>query len=255
MKAIACYALHYGCEYLAWSIRSLQHAVDEIHVFYTAKPSYGFATSLVCPDSEAQLEAETHRFAQVPIIWHRGVWHNEGAHKGEFAAVGHKVGADMVVCCDADELWPTVDGCLKLAYDANRAGRWMADFTNFWRAFGWEIRDHFTPIRLLDLRHPLHVDAHLGPLQPGPVYHFGYAQSERTMRYKMSCHGHLAEFRPHWLEEKFLPWTPEKVGELTDLHPCVFNLWDRAHPVSEVVTDHVNDILGDHPYRGLEVIR
>jgi hypothetical protein len=254
MKAIACYALHYGKEYLAWSIRSLQHAVSEVHVFYTSQPSYGFGTSMACPDTEAQLEAEAKRFASVPIIWHRGEWHSEGAHKGEFFSIGRKVGADLVVCCDADELWPAVDGCLKIAYDAHRAGRWMADFTNFWRSFDYEILDHFTPIRILDLRKPASVDSHLGVTQPGRVFHFGYAQSLPTMAYKMAIHGHKAEFRPNWYEQKFLPWTPANAESVTDMHPCVFNLWDKAHRVSPEVTAAVKAMLHDHPYLGKELI-
>jgi len=254
MKAIACYALHYGTEYLAWSIRSLQHAVDEVHVFYTSTPSYGFGTTLACPDTEQQLIEAAHRFIQVPIIWHRGQWFNEGQHKGEFARIGHKVGADLVVCCDADELWPSVDGCLKIAYDANNAGRWMADFHNFWRSFDWVILDHFTPIRILDLRHPLHIDSHLGVNQPGRVFHFGYAQSLKTMEYKMAIHGHKAEFRRGWYEEKFLPWTPATNDVVTDTHPCVFNLWDKAHEAAPEVKEAVGHMLHDHPYLGVEVI-
>ena len=45
VKRIAFYALHYGREYLAWSVRSVQDAVDEIHVLYSDRPTFGHQTT------------------------------------------------------------------------------------------------------------------------------------------------------------------------------------------------------------------
>lgn len=247
----AYYALHYGKEYLAHSIRSVQHSVDVIYFFYAEKPSYGFKSPIPCPDTKAALREEVNRFTVKPFHWIDGSWPNEGAHRDFAIKHLRQQGAKMVLVVDADEVWApgAAQQALDFAWAENRAGRWMARFTNFWRSFQWIVRDHFTPIRIVDLRHPLTVDAYLHA-SIEPVLHFGYAQRDELMGYKWTCHGHQQELRPGWVQ-KFRDWTPE----IEDLHPCVNNLWTRAEPTPPDVMEMLRQTLGDHPYFDLEVIR
>jgi hypothetical protein len=93
-------------------------------------------------------------------------------------------------------------------------------------------------------------DAYLDEVtQPGPIYHFGYAQRAELMRYKMACHGHKNEFRSGWLEDKFFGWKPGDV----DTHPCVNNLWTPrlTDPATRAILAR---LLHDHPYQGLAII-
>lgn len=252
---LACYALHYGCEYLAWSIRSVQDAVDEIHVFYSRKPSYGFADpNATNPDTEEMLRAEAHRFLHKPLIWHEVHEGSEGAHRDHMIRVARERGAELYLVVDSDEIWDTdsAKATLDAVSRANSAGRWLARFANFWRSFKYQVHDGFTPVRVVDMRHPITVDAYLSAeQQPLPVYHFGYAQTLRTMEYKLTTHGHKAEFRPGWYQDKFVAWTPET----TDIHPTVNNLWVTATPTEPVTLGHVRRILHDHPYLDVDVIR
>jgi hypothetical protein len=252
---IACYALHYGKEYLAWSVRSIQDAVDEIHIFYSERPSYGFTEeSAVCPDTEEELRAEASRFATKPIQWHRVQASTEGEHRNHMHRLAKNRGAKLYLVVDSDEVWDPEGAkhTLDVVEAENRAGRWLARFQNFWRSFEWTVADGFRPIRVVDLRHPLTVDAYLDEaMQPAPVLHFGYAQSLALMRYKFTCHGHKAEFRPGWFEQKFCVWTPD--GPHDDLHPCVNNLWRTEHTSPEVLA-MLDRIMPDHPYRALRVI-
>lgn len=254
---VACWALHYGKEYLAWSVRSVQDAVDQLHVFYSAKPSYGFTSPLPCPDSREELLAAAQRFATKPVIWHDIIAGSEGEHRDLMLDHARRAGAQQMLVVDADELWDpaAARAALDAVAAANSAGRWLARFCNFWRSFHYVVHDGFRPVRIVDLRHPLHVDEYLTEaMQPAPVYHFGYAQSEATMRYKWSCHGHQDELRPRYLDEKFLSWQPENAELLTDLHPCVKGLWERAFPVDADDKEHLHALLGDHPYRGRNLI-
>lgn len=250
MKKVALYTLHYGKEYLAWSIRSVQDAVDAIIITYAPKPSFSFRGELPNPDSETDLRREAHRFAKKPIIWHTGHWNSEGRHREAGIQLARGQGAGLILVVDADEVWDpeTASKCLAYAAGQNRAGRWMARFANFWRSWRWMVQDHFTPIRIVDLRHPLTIDAHLE--QDEPIFHFGYAQSEAVMRYKWTIHGHQAELRAGWID-KFIAWTPES----TDLHPCVNNLWPRAVATPETVRSKLLTLMGDHPYAHVDVIR
>lgn len=251
MKA-AYYALHYGQEYLAYSIRSIQDAVDVIYFFYTEKPSYGFKSRIACPDTREQLKAEVARFITKPHHWIEGSWSREWTHRDHALARAQQDGAEVVLVVDADEVWApgAAEQALAHAYEQNRSRRWMANFTNFWKSFDWIVLDHFTPIRVVDLRHDNNTPDAILPAEIEPVLHFGYAQREELMGYKWTCHGHQKELRTGW-REKFCRWTPEMI----DLHPCVTNLWDRAHATPPETRALVQEILGDHPYAGVDVIK
>lgn len=257
MKHIAAIALHYGKEYLAWAVEAADAAELDVHIFYSPTPSYGFADpAMRCPDSEDELVAAANsRIGPRSVIWHRVEnAHSEQVHRDQMLELARGHGAATMTVIDADEIWDPA--CLALAiqcaYDANRAGRWLARFHNFWRSWKWTVRDSFRPVRIVDLRHPLTADAYLTEdMQPLPVYHFGYAQSVATMSYKLSCHGHRSEFKPGWFGGKFLGWTP--AGPHDDLHPCVNNLW-TAEPTDALTLAKAEFLLEGHPYRGLDVI-
>lgn len=241
---VAYYALHYGKEYLAWSIRSIQDAVDQIHVFYTDEPSYGHRSSRVCPDTEAELKEQAHRFAKIPIVWHRGRWTSEGAHR--HAIYDHVTGAQQCLVVDADEIW--LPGTAKAVLDAALeldVGYVGVPFVHFWRSFHWVCRDHWMPIRVLNF------DSRLRPAtefihDSRPVHHFGYAQSFALTEYKWSCHGHQDELRPNWLD-RFRRWTP---GDPGDVHPTTYNIW-TPEPFDAAL---LLSVLHDHPNGQLELI-
>lgn len=248
---IACCALHYGKEYLAWAVRGVQDAVDEVHIFYTREPSYGFRdTTRSCPDSEAELRREASRFATKPVLWHdvTGV-QGEGEHRDLMIAEAQRRSAEMYLVFDADEVWnpDSAKVSLDYAWNQNSAGRWLANFWNFFHSFEYMVIDHFTPVRIVDMRHyPFKNDALLGAAQPIPVLHFGYAQTLATMDYKFSCHGHKAEFKPGWFE-RFVKWN---LGDV-DMHPCINNFWipERTWPQVKV---QLSELMVDHPYFGKE---
>lgn len=267
MKRVGCIALHYGKEYLAWAVKSLACAVDEIHVFYQAVPSYGYQDrSMHCPDTEKELVKQARRFLSASklspdqLIWHRltGMT-SESQHRDRMLEIARGRGAQLMIVVDADEIWDPGSLCraCDAVEEANRAGRWLARFHNFWRSWRWTVKDDFRPVRIVDFRHPITEDAYLTEdMQPLPVYHFGYAQSEVTMRYKMSCHGHKAEFRPGWLEQKFLSWrnAPADDAVHQDLHPVVNKLW-TAEPTNGETLQILSALMPDHPYRKLSSIR
>lgn len=252
MKRIAYYALHYGAEYLAWSVRSIQHAVDEIHVLYSASPSFGHGTTARCPETEEQLHAEALRFLEQPskLHWHRGVWHQEGEHRSALATIQ----ADLVLHVDADEVW--IPAVLEEAFqkaDQDPHWSWRVPFVHFWRSFYWVCTDGAHPERVLDRRVPREGGARFFPGLSAPVLHFGYAQSEAITEYKWLIHGHRPELRTDcdWLEEKFKRWQPG----VRDVHPtCLQDFWvPQATPAD--LLGHVCVLLHDHPYFDKDIIR
>lgn len=266
-KRLACYACHFGKEWIGYSVRTIQDAVDEVHVFYAPEPSYGFSVAgAVCPDTEAEIHAEVHRWARIPVFWHRveGT-RTEGQHKDKMLHVARERGAEAYILLDADELWDTQTAVSVVDHvlSAGKSGRWQAHFHHFWRSFDWMIADPFRPIRVVDMRgwsfeggapYPIQPDASLDETtQQWGVFHFGYAQAERTMRYKLTCHSHSPELRSDWLDKAFLPWTPQE--QTHDLHPTQPRLWPSAVPTPAHVREKLHSLMPDHPYWGVEVIR
>lgn len=244
MSRLAYCALHYGKEYLAWALASVQDAVDEIHVLYTDKPSYGHATTLPCPDTEEELYAEAKRFTLIPIVWHRGQWSSEADHRNAIYKIADHVGASQVLVVDSDEIWQpgAAEEALRMG-EGCRAyfGAGGVNMVHFWRSLKWVNKDHWMPMRVLNIGTDPNNQGFLNGLNP--VLHCGYAQSVSLMTYKWSCHGHQAELRPGWLE-RFKNWLP---GE-KDVHPTTNNIWNpvlRDFPISP---------LYDHPNINKEII-
>jgi len=251
MKTIACYPLHYGLDYLAWSIRSVQDVVDEIHVFYTSEPSFGHGSGASNPDSHDALYDAAHRFANKQIHWHTIAARTEGQHRDMFLERARERGADLVLAVDADEVWDpkAAETALRYAYD-HRSQRWLARFSNFFRSWRWQVYDQFRPVRIHDVRSGASGDSYFDEVsQPEPVLHFGYAQSVATVRYKWTCHGHQNELLPGWID-KFSTWNPE----VTNLHPTSNGVWDRAYHTLPERLEKLNELMPDHPHRDLEII-
>lgn len=258
---IASYVLHYGKEYLAWSIRSIQDCVDEIQVFYSPKPSFGYQAEAPCPETEDELKREAYRFLTPgkKLHWVSGVWPMEGMHRDAAVSAAKARGATQVLVVDADEIWDpeTLKSQLRLAalsgiYECH------ARFAHFWRSFGWVCKDPSMPLRIINLNgvrdNHWYADGSVVP-----VLHFGYAQSEKIIKYKLSIHGHRSEWRPEWLAEKFLAWTPG--CEMVDVHPtCGWNssfndyFW-TPKPTPDPLRDRLVALMSDHPYFNLEMIK
>jgi len=254
VKRIAYYALHYGTDYLSWSIRSVQDAVDEIHVLYTPTPSFGHATDVPCPDTREALVIAAHRFARKPIHWHVGAWRGEGEHRNAIDAIARAAGAGLVLAVDSDEIWDrrSLESSLAWveAHPVAGVSRYRVWFDHFWRSFSWVCHDPCRPERILDLRGAYGSAADLPhEAQICPVLHFGYAQREDIMRYKWRIHGHQDELRHGWLD-RFLIWQP---GE-GDVHPTNLDFWTPV-PTPPDLARLLDEQLGDHPYRGQAVIR
>lgn len=251
MKSIAYVALHYGKEYLAWAIRSIQDAVSEIHILYSDQPSFGFGTSLGCPDSEEELRREASRFTTIPVHWHKDRWPHEAAHRRFALDVAYDAGADRLLVLDADELWPpgAAKQMLEESYQHHEKD-FLAKMKHFWRSFDWICHDPCLPVRIINPKGS--GTCYLADPKFPHLLHFGYAQSAAITRYKESIHGHKSEWRGGWFEEKFAAWTPG--CGMKDVHPTNHqNFWEPK-PVSEEERGLVGVLLGDHPYFGKPMI-
>ena len=238
MKIAAYIPLHYGKEYLHWSIKSVQDVVDKIVILYTPRPSYGFGTAMHCPDTKEEL----YEICRTPkTVWCEGVWNDEGAHRGE--VVRYASDAQVILPIDSDEVWDTavLQDCIKTVADSSVRNHLVSGFVHFWRSFNYACQDVWAPVRALNMRAPGGQTT-----INGRVFHFGYAQCLKTVQYKIDIHGHKNEWRKDWFDHIYRGWPTRK----TDLHPTTFNWWN-AEPFDKTT---LPSDLKAHPYYGLDVI-
>ena len=255
----AYYAIHYGADYLEHSIRSIYDAVDMIGIFYTALPSHGFrGTALANPDSWEDLEEAIWRAGdpEGKVRIEHGDWRTEGEHRNCAVDAMFGRGAEIVLIVDSDEVWDhaSLDEaiCKMQMLGVNQA---RVNFLHLWRSFNWVCRCEMMPIRLQNA--PVGTEGYIRMSQP--VYHFGYAQRPELVRYKATIHGHKAEWRKGWFEEKFLAFTCTQMnayaddaenGWVGDVHPTAKDIWWPE----EWDKNKLPAIMRSHPYWHREII-
>lgn len=241
MKVVAYYALHYGAEWLYWSMRSVKPFVDDIVVVYSPVPSHGHGTDATPPDDREVLRHLAGRFDAVWVDILGSRW--EGDHRDEAVMVCEDLGADIVLVVDHDEIWEPghLQECIEYVTE-NDARNYRVPFQHYWRSVGWVCHDLAQPVRL----HYLNGEGDDYIPTKGKVHHYGYAQSSKLVEYKWKIHGHLAELRPNWYQEKFLKWRPGMI----DVHPTNVNFW-TPEPFDRTTLE---DLIGDHPYYQMDII-
>lgn len=242
---IAYYALHYGSDYLGWSVKSIYDYVDKIYILYTNTPSHGHAgNASQNPDNKQKLQASLYMFGdpQNKIVWTEGKWAHEGQQRDSILSIASSINADTILTVDSDEIWrpETVTMAIETAEKGNTRNYCIRMLT-FWRSFSWICTDDMLPQRVTCPKRPGGV-TYLGDR----VMHFGYARSVQNIAYKITCHGHLNEWRKDWFD-RFKNW-PNSGNN--DLHPTCGNTWN-AQPYDKNL---LPNFLKSHPYFSLNVI-
>ena len=243
MKVLAFTVLHYGKEYLRESILSVKDSVDAHLIAYTKNPSFGYSTTMVNPDSEDDLKAICSEFDH--IIWEdvTGV-SQENKHRQTATDYARKHGYDIVLVIDSDEVWipERVQEAIDHAYNSKsghfcvRGSQWVT----LWKTFNECVTDGFAPVRLFNVNNDISKQEYI---DKGFIYHMGYCISDELMEYKISCHGHRADFDRNnkWHEEK---WIGYKAGETKFLHPATESYWQEANTFDKT---QLPDLLKNHP--------
>lgn len=235
MKILGYIPLFYGAEYLETAIKSIAPVCDKIIILYTQNPSYGHGTTDENPEKEWQLKFIAQN-ASEKVEWKSYErFAHEGQHRSEIFKFTE--GYDMVVTCDADEVWDTeiLKQSLEDASKLDNRFIQINGFVHFWKSFNHICTDGFLPVRIINL----HSDNPVQGCVNGKIYHFGYAQGMEIMEYKFKIHGHKSELREDWWG-KYLDW---KEGD-EDVHPVAINLWtpyrfDKT-TLPEILKNHEN---------------
>ena len=246
-KVLSYIILHQGRPYLAAAVEAILPQVDKLIIFYTPNPSQGFQSEIPCPDTESDLLYEVQRGAGdqlSKIQWIRGNWQNESEHVNAVSA--YTDGYDWLWRLDADEVAPSgiVEEMIRQA-SATDKQIFRIPFVHFWRCFYRVCRDGSHPVRLIRLNQGKGETTLDSCNQRWEVYHGGYCQGSKYIRYKLDVSGHRPEFRPRWYEEVWLK-----------------NLQQNVHPVmhtnhwmpKDFDINNLPDVLKRHPYYSLGLV-
>ena len=247
---VANYIIHYGNDYLSYSVKSIYDHVDKIFVVYTNHPSHGHGTNLVNPETRADIMYALYAFGdpknKIEVV--DGTFANEGQHR---SVVGkHYSHADLILVVDADEVWHenTITKVIPWCLNHPNANCFKMSFIHFWRSFKYVLKDPCTPDRLICPKKRQGIA--YPPPEFGPVFHFGYAREERFIKYKIDIHGHKGEWRNDWFESKFKAWPANR--NIGDVHPtCHYNFWGVPQPFD---LNGLPSVLKTHPYYNLDII-
>ena len=236
--------LHYGKNFLEMAMSSVIKDVDEFVVMYTPRPNHGKTSSPIpCPDTRDELLDVV--FNTVPYArWYDcDQWPNEGA---QFDDGRRRTDADIVIKLDADEIW--APGLLR---DAVRHGiesktrEVRVGMRHYWRSFYKAFtQDPAFPGRIYFKEFTSGETSYNSPDSRHRIHHLGYCETLDIVRYKMSIHGHINEFRNdvNWFEDVY------KANRQTDCHPIGSDSWSNPDDVVPL------EIMLNHPFAKLEII-
>lgn len=220
MKVLGFCAIHYGLELLEQALRSVVDVVDKFYMVYSQQPSFGFAGALKCPDTEASI----HRIAQ-EVLGDKLIWesYDRFGSEAEHLAMCYRqtAGYSVLLRIDADEIFVDAEEMVEHAYSGSARYYACTGFKHFFKDWEHYHMDAHCPVRLENLRRDnLNTDK-----IEGEVLHLGWAQNERTIRYKLSTFSHANEIVPGFWD-KYLRWEPG--SHETDLHPVYPEIWNQT---------------------------
>ena len=252
MRTVSYTILHYGKDYLPYSLNSAYPFMDRLNVFFTPHPSHGHRVDIPPIETEDELLGTAMLAIPDKLEWHKTDYWQEGPQRNSAVTKCAMAGAQLLLVLDYDEVWPeeVLREALRYVWQQNKAKDWLINFSHLWRSFNWVCTDDAWPVRIMDLRHTSGV-AYL-PREIGPIYHFGYAITDKVMSYKLAIHGHKNELRPGWFEEKWSAWPPVDNCHPTNDRKENGEGWWNPVPFDKM---KLPEIMRTHPYWNLEMIK
>lgn len=220
MNVLGFMSLHYAGAYFKESLQSIALYVDKMHISYSKGPSHGMSTLVPNPDTEYQLRKIAQDVLGDKLIWESYAgFHTEQEHRD--TRYKHSPGYAYILTIDPDEIFEGLPVALQYAEDHQERFYGIAGYKHFWKSFDWYFTDSDRPIRLEKLGANNLDTNHKCPLT---VYHTSMIQLESVLEYKFSCFGHKHEVKKDYLD-KWRQWTPEKIDDITHLHPTRDDIW------------------------------
>lgn len=277
MKIAAVYAVFNEEEYIAYSIRSVRDAVDQVVVLINERPwsrSGAVVNGYPVDRTESLVKELAAHDSRLVVM--KGSWPTEVAHRQAGMAYCVQNGFDYYFLVDGDEVYRPdhLQAMLEELRAHPNVGTFFIKCTIFWRSFRYRIPHEamkWTPWRVFKVQRrrrllglPLLAATRVigdnktdsqGPRYLVPperciFYHFSYARSEAKMRQKITTFSVANQVHADWFERVWLGW-PQQRG-MRNIHPMVPEEFPMAQEVDRA---DLPAVMAAHPYAGVEIIR
>lgn len=262
-SVIAVYCVHYGRDYLEYSIRSIYDRVDAILISIGLE-SWAYKTrNPIDPDFYQWLKSIPSRFPKIRLI--EGVWNSDEDQRNDTISYTHDF--DYYFLLDFDEVYDkkSLDALYQMVEENPNHCVFKIPFVHFWRSFGYVLQEETPSLvgRLFRIsrrrfrfkyscvsgyRKRLSIDV---PEDICICYHFSYARIPSEIAYKLSTWTHSIDIIGDWYENVFLSWPHEP--EMENLFPLQGqdNVWIKAELFDR---NDLPDVMKDHPYYFIDII-
>ena len=278
MKIAAVYCVHNEAEYLAYSVRSVLPAVDQVILClgltpYTAYGSHSAAN--FPPDGTEQIADSLARELAGKVRVIKGRWPSQLEHRDAGLGPCLESGMDYYFLVDGDEVYrlDQLRHILPTIAEHPEVGTFIIKCHTFWRSFRYRIPPEilsWRPRRIFKLTRQQRIlgiplsqrlrfvgindlnsrgKVYEFPSEKAAFYHFSYARSPARMREKLLTFPHAKEILEGWYERVWLAW-PDK-RQMENIHPTDPPKFPKA--VYQEPTD-LPEAMRRHPYHALEII-
>lgn len=260
-SVIAVYVVHYGQDYLEYSIRSIYDHVDKIIISVGLK-SWSYKGSKPIDENFLKWILDLpKKYEKIQII--TGEWSKDEDQRND--TIQYVKDFDYYFLLDYDEIYDPVnlDGFYDFAEDHKEFSVFRIPFLNFWRSFGYVIQEEvFSPVQrffrigrrfkfklscISSYKRRVQVDV---PSDICCCYHFSYAKTVEEISYKINTWMHAPDISANWLE-RFVDWNGNRT--MKNLYPLrgQEQIWKKA---MEFDKNRLPFLLQSHPYYSLDVI-
>ena len=278
MKIAAVYCVYNEEEYLAYSVRSVLPALDQVVLCLGSAPYTAYAKEGIDPfppDGTGKIvDALAREFPRkIQVI--QGAWPSQIEHREAGLLRCLETGMDYYFLVDGDEIYrhDHLEKIRRTLQDRPEVGTFILKCHTFWRSFRYRIPPQmlsWRPRRIFKLTrsrrfcglpfpHRLRFVGindlnSLGPIhefspEEAAFYHFSYARSPARMREKLATFPHAQEILSGWYERVWLAWPSQR--QMQNIHPTDPPKFPQA--VHQDPSD-LPEILRTHPYYSMEII-
>lgn len=261
-SVVAVYVVHYGSDYLEYSLRSIYNFVDKI-IISVGMFSWSYNGSKpIDPIFLNSIFSLPTKYPKVEVI--TGEWEKDEDQRN--ATISFVGGYDYYFLVDYDEIYADSD-LIKL-YEFVSCHKEISvfciSFLNFWRGLGYLIQEsNPSPVQrffkigrrfrfkrscLSGYKKKTHVNV---PENVCKCFHLSYAKKSEEIKYKISTWMHVSEVRSDWFETVFMEWHNNK--NMHNLYPLSgsADIWQQ---IIEFDKKLLPIVLREHPYYEMDVI-
>lgn len=262
-SVIAVYVVHYGMDYLEYSIKSIYDKVDKILLSVGLKSWTYKTTHDIDQRFLAHIYDLAKKYSKIEIVTVDSAKLDEEQRN---LTIPHAAGYDYYFLVDFDEIYDgdSIDRLYNFVSANPGHSVYRIPFFHFWRGFGYRLEETiFKPVERLfriSRRFRFKWSSKSGfkekakinvPIDICSCFHFSYARMPDEIKMKTETWAHATDVRPNWFEDIFLKWPGNK--EMIDIHPYKDQeeLWKRAVFFDKT---RLPDFMKDHPYYNMEII-